>query len=232
MFALARKFLLAASSLLVAAFVFHAAPSYASIVTVSTFDSEFSPGTLNQGWRSDNPAITPAWFNDNHLSGTYDGNTYRSFYTFNLSGIDDTITQATLRIMRGIQSGPLTLSFWDVTSPAYDVNNYRSTYNPSIFNDLGSGISYGGASVGNGDSGDYLSFTLNANALAALNAASGYLTIGITVDTPNAYLFAGTGHDRSYLDLAVGNNVPEPATLLLFGAALLAAGAVRKKKAQ
>ena len=32
--------------------------------------------------------------------------------------------------------------------------------------------------------------------------------------------------------LAVGNNVPEPATLLLFGAALLAVGAVRKKKTQ
>jgi hypothetical protein len=231
MFALARKFLLAAGSLLVAASVFHAAPAYASIVTVSTFDSEFLPGTLNQGWRSDNPAVTAAWFNDNHYTGSDASATYRSFYTFNLSGIDETITQATLRIMRGVQSGPLTLSFWDVTSPAYDVNN-RSTYYPSIFNDLGSGISYGSASVGNGDSGDYLSFTLNANALAALNAASGYLTIGITVDTPNAYIFGATGHDRSYLDLAVGNNVPEPATLLLFGAALLAAGAVRRKKAQ
>jgi len=34
------------------------------------------------------------------------------------------------------------------------------------------------------------------------------------------------------LDLAVGNNMPEPTTLLLFGAALLAVGAVRKKNAQ
>lgn len=73
----------------------------ATAVTYSTAQSEFLPGTYNQGWWSSGPGHTNPFNdnNDNHFTGlTYDGDTLRSFYTFDLSGLTGYVTNAALSL--------------------------------------------------------------------------------------------------------------------------------------
>ena len=76
----------------------------------------FSAGTLNQGWWASNSPNTNQ--NDNHITGPYNGNEYRSFYTFDLSNMTGTVKSASLLVKNGSQPGPVTLGLWDVTTAA------------------------------------------------------------------------------------------------------------------
>jgi hypothetical protein len=201
----------------------------ATQVTLSTDQSRFNAST-NQGWWADNTSNDT--LNANHFTGSSmqegaPGN-YRSFYTFDLSGVAGPINGATLRVMRGYQSGLVDLQLWDVTSGAGAVND-NGSMNPTIFDDLGSGVAYGSYLIDTGDYSDNLTLALNANALADLNAAHGFLTIGAALQgMPEEYIFSGTGRDVTYLDLEIGSvpggDVPEPssAALLVISAAALA----------
>lgn len=103
------------------------------------------------------------------------------------------------------QCGSLTYALWDVTTGIFDLENGH-TGRIDIYDDLGSGIAYGSVVVTPADDGTYVTITLNAAALAAINAAAG---------------------DR----IAFGGSVvPEPGTLVLTGTVALAGfGFIRRK---
>lgn len=188
--------------------------AYAGTITLTTAQSEFTSGTLNQGWWGNDSGSD---LNDNHITGA-SGGAFRSFYTFDRSGVTGTITAATLKVKRGDQTSPVDLALWDVSTGASAVNFNEGT-NPAIFADLGSGQSYGNFLVGTGEFGDYLSLLLNAQALGDLNSVADYFTVGASL-TSGGYIFGFSGADTTFLDLtfddaAAPARVPEPASLAL-----------------
>jgi len=80
--------------------------------------------------------------------------------------------RATLQLTRFDQTAPLTYTLWDVSTPAATLND-NSGRNFAIYDDLGSGTTFGSFPVALGAPGDVLSFPLNAGGVAAVNAARG-----------------------------------------------------------
>jgi hypothetical protein len=194
------------------------ASAHGATFTIDTSLNELQPGVLNQGWWSDKFANNSP-VNDNYFTGFQSGGEYRSFFSFDLSGISGTVTSATLNLQRWDQTGPLTLGLFDVSTPASTLvtGRQQGILSPTIFADLGSGNSYGTFPVNYGGFMDILSFSLNANALADINAmtGSGYFSIGGAVLSGSGYIFAidGGGLPREL----VLTTVPEPSTFALAG---------------
>ena len=162
------------------------------VVSLNTGESIIDPNHgLNQGWWSATYENTEA--NDNHFTGTPNGGAdwLNSFYVFDLSYLAGAqATAATLVLNDNGEEGspPFNLSFWDVTTPAATLVDTDGT-SAAIYNDLGSGIEYGSLSYGGGvtypgPSGT-ITVTLDAAALAAINADGGYFAIGATL-TPSS----------------------------------------------
>lgn len=228
--------LLAAS--LAAAFALPFTSARAEVITLTTADSAFTNGTLNQGWW-----VKQGWWgtdnvnndlNDNYLTGYSPQAEYRSYYTFDLRKIGGEVTSATLKVMQGFQTGNVTLGLWDVSESASVVNNNIGV-SQSIFADLGSGKSYGTFSVQPTTSSDYLYFELNSDALQDLRNHSNFFTIGASlVGSPGQFIFGSTGGNVTSLILDVrlkSNDVPEPTSLALFGLAMAGLAFNRRRKA-
>jgi hypothetical protein len=190
-------------------------------ITLSTFDAAFDPGVATQGWWRADPAVSNNDSNDNHIVGV----DYRNFFTFDLSGVEETIVSATLLLQRGT-SGPSNesneiLEFFDV-STAVDVLNANDGVSPAIFEDLGTGASYGAFSVaGHGSSLAVLRLGLGAAAIGDLNAArGGFFSLGgrLVSAEGNDFLFGSTQGVGQSLELVT---VPEPSTGLLIATGLI-----------
>jgi hypothetical protein len=206
----------------------------AAIYNLSTSQGEFTSGVLNQGWWSDFGGNNT--YNDNYIialfwtAGSYpypQGIVENDFFTFDLTGIQGTIQSATLTMTTGNIGSPNpaeTIDFWDVQTPA-SVLNAKGGPSASIVNDLGSGKNYGSFQVPmTGAAPPVLSFSLNANAIADMNASlGGYFSIGGSMEgqpAPNVdrFVFGVTQGDPVQLQLVV---VPEPG----LGSLILLAGA-------
>ncbi len=115
-----------------------------------------------------------------------------------------------------------TLGFFDVSTPAATLNNNQDT-NTAIFDDLGTGQSYGTFDVStSGSETGILSFTLNATAIADINAAAGgFFSIGGALDAEslsspgrqNLFGFSNNASGRRSVQQLV-INVPEPSSVL------------------
>ena len=181
-------------------------------VTLHTSDSEFHPGTFNQGWWSVPTGSANFDANDNYGIG-FDsqspGEDFRNYFTFDLSNVSGTVTSATLNVIANSGNqvlcacGPnqLLLTLWDATTDAASLNNKGANPNSGIYTDLGTGNSYGSFLVATGvDPNTVLSFSLNAFALADIQRAEGgFFSIGGSVPA----------------------EAPEPATYLLTAAAFI-----------
>jgi hypothetical protein len=209
--------------------------AHAGVVTLTTEQSEFGYGTLNQGWWTASPSFSNTTENDNHYTGSAGPalTELRSFYTFDLSGVSGKVTGVTLRVMRGDQSGNVNLTLWDVSTPANVVNN-NNGYSGAIFTDLGTGKSYGNFDVISGWRDEYLDFGLNAQGLNDLRNTNGFFTIGASVNAAaEQFIFSSTGGDVSSLILEVDDNpadVPEPTSLALLLAGAASIVAARRHK--
>ncbi|RVU43884.1 PEP-CTERM sorting domain-containing protein [Rubrivivax rivuli] len=206
--------------------------SQASTVVLTTSQAQIRPGADNQGWLSSVSANENA-FNDNHITGLFGpGEEYRSFFSFSLQSLTGTVLGARIELRRYQQQGTVNLGFWDTTATAAELSATRDgLFSPGIFEDLGSGTSYGSFQVVQGDGEDILAFELNAQALSALNArlaqpGDGYFSLGAAVQG-EGYLFATSNDEpgasggllnspqRLVLRMAESQPVPEPGSLAL-----------------
>ncbi|MFN3252046.1 PEP-CTERM sorting domain-containing protein [Roseibium album] len=212
----------------------------AATVTVGTDQGLVRPGMDNQGyWRSyiPNGNLT----NDNYIASSFYDT--RPYFTFDLGGlVGQKISGLTLNLRRYIQEENPIVTFWDVSTSATDLAQ-RGVADWSIFNDLGSGNSYGSSGpISSGASTDVLSFVLNDQAVADANKAiGGYFSIGLSVTAGTVFAASsnepgnrGPGYTQ---DLVISTNpitvVPLPATLPLLAGGLGAFGLAgwRRKRA-
>jgi hypothetical protein len=190
----------------------------AGIFVFNTSDSQFTPGVNNQGWWSHRPNKD---LNDDYSVGSTGDAEHRSFFTFDLTALAGSVLSASLELTPfGYNSSDPseTLELFDVSTPADKLNNNSGTAT-SIFNDLGSGESYGSFVVNAHPPSDTLTFTfnLNANALADIqSSAGGFFSVGGALTTlgPNAeMLFQGSSAGGIQRLIVTTADAPEPAVV-------------------
>lgn len=221
-----------------ALFFMFAVAAQAATVTFSTSDSPFTPNVPNHGWWSDTASnsdgnISYAVGEDRRPSFE---KTIRNFFTFDLSSLIDIAVSARLELVRGTYSSTdasETLELFDVTTdPA--VLNYNSGASSTIFNDLGTGTSYGAFVVEQYATSaiETLDLQLNSAALADINSSKGgFFSIGgalTTIDNSDELELLFTQWPRT-VELVVETVVPEPTTICLFGLGSLLVHKRRKK---
>lgn len=165
------------------------------------------------------------WYNSNgeHLAfckgfmvgyaGAFDGLTYRSYYLFDLRNVKGTITSATVRVFSdayGFDSpnASETLGLFDVSTPA-SLLQFGQTGAYGVYKDLGTGKLFGTGTVSTANDNKYVYVSLNADGLAALNAArGGTLAFGSsllnmnTSGNTNELAFTG-GYDVSEVQISL-----------------------------
>ena len=217
--------------IIVAGILSGAGSAWGEILIFDTSDSQFDAGVDNQGWWSDTREARDD--NDNYTTGTAlggGGGDFRSFFTFDFSSLSLPVISATMELTRfeyWSTAESETLGLFDVLTDAVTLNNNVGT-SESIYDDLGSGVSYGQFEVlSEGLETDVLSFQLNSYAIGDINAAKGgWFSIGGALLSLGSPTLDGTevvfgrsnfsGEQRLVLEV-----VPEPATLLLFGIGIL-----------
>ncbi|MBA3551922.1 MAG: hypothetical protein H0W27_03495 [Actinobacteria bacterium] len=146
-----------------------------------TSDSQFLPGTDNQGWWS--PTEDNYSANDNYIVGQHDGDDFRNFFTFDVSSLSGTAVSATLRLSCYRPPFPPNAShiyaLSRVETPARELNRNKGT-SADIWQDLGDG-GYGAHSVTESDCPSHaaaLDLPLNDAAVTDINAARHWFSIG------------------------------------------------------
>jgi hypothetical protein len=218
---------------ILAAGVLFASSAQAALITFDTSQSPFTPGVKNQGWWSDTRENVDT--NTNYFIGleTFPSRGLsRSFFTFDFSSLDlsgGVVTSATLELTQfgWVTGSPTeTIEFFDVSTDAA-ILNHNVGSSAEIFEDLGTGTSYGSFVVPRYQSSNILTltFSLNAAALADMTSAAGsYYSIGgtlLTIDELREGLFGGSGASPSIQRLTLDIQpvaVSEPGALSLLAA--------------
>lgn len=142
--------------------------------------STVSLTAIDSGWYDSNGSHNS--FNTNYFVGSANSRELRNFFVFDRSGIDGTIYSATLKAFNptpGFVSpdGSEAYSLFDVTTSIVSLRA-GGTGLLATFTDLGTGTGYGNRVVTTADAGRLVDVGLNADALVALNAASGEFALG------------------------------------------------------
>jgi uncharacterized repeat protein (TIGR01451 family) len=135
--------------------------------------------TVHRGWYRGDGFNDPA--NLNYITGLLGSSNndprYRSFFVFDLTQVTNLIVSAELQLQNPIfgynsPDSAEILGIFDVTTPLSVLNN--GTGGTNAFDDLGSGVFFGAATVDDSMNYGYIvPVDLNPNGIAALNAARG-----------------------------------------------------------
>lgn len=202
-------------------------------------------------------------FNSNYaVGGGADGYIRNNYFLFDTSGMSGPISSATLRVYN--PSAPVspgfpfgytsadpseTYALFDVSTAFFSnilpggnrVAGYGigSASGQTIFNDLGSGQSFGTYTASLADNGRYVAINMNTAGLAALNASSGIFAVGGAITTLDNVVNKESLFASGYLDFQtpsgaylVISSVPEPSGSLLFIAGLGLVGLAARRRAR
>jgi len=214
----------------------------AEILTFNTYENPFGDALKSQGWMSNGARIMNGYNpnNSDYVAGlASDGSEIRNFFSFDLSSLSDSdeIAGATLELTKFqyySEDSSETYGLFHVDTLAATLNNRLDTrLDEVIFNDLGTGVSYGEFEISkSGVAGDVLSFELNNEVISAINtsiAGDGWFSVGGAVsslgDSGVELIFASGGYYGTQRLLV--NVVPEPASIILLSSGLLF---LRRKK--
>jgi hypothetical protein len=154
-------------------------------LSTGTQDAEQVIDASDRGWWRDDGNHNAS--NKNTITGQNGSGTdlFNSFFVFDLTSVPpSSFTGATLRLEIENYYGPdasESLTIYDVSTPTSVLTSSGS--NVAVFNDLGSGNSYGNFTVLRTDEGSILEITLNNQALADIAATTGgFFAVGLHVN--------------------------------------------------
>lgn len=188
----------------------------------------FTLTATDSGWYFQSGYHDPV--NNNYIVGDCTScsrsGSYNDYFVFNLASTLPTITSAVLDIGNGngYVAGILsTYSLFDVSAPVSSLDVARNDGDAtglSIFNDFESGTLFGSRSITSVVQNSQVPTTLNAAAIASLNAARG-----------QSWAIGGTLRPGNVIP---GNPVPEPATwgMLILGFGIVGASIRRRRATQ
>jgi hypothetical protein len=217
-----REFLVAVAMALV-----FSSPAYAASFEFNTSETPFNPPSDNQGWWH---SLLGHSQNGNYFVGRESQFAiFRNFFTFDLSSLSEPVVGARLEIQRfgsNSQDPTETYELFDVATGAATLNAFGPA-NAAIFDDLGTGSSYGAfvLAIG-GNPADLLSFPLNNTAVNDINAAAGgFFSLGGALTSAPFFAFdqtlfgasSSSGIQRLVLETTA---VPEASTWILLASGL------------
>ena len=112
--------------------------------------------------------------NKNYIAGHFTGShgDHNNYFTFDLSGINEPITSASLNLFTYTVAGSsVDYQLFDVTSPLSEV--HATGTNAAVYDDLMTGVSYGSFIYNASDINQSRFIILNADGVSALNNAIG-----------------------------------------------------------
>jgi hypothetical protein len=190
-----------------------------TVLSVSTSTSPLGVG-FNQGWWSNGASHDPT--NSSYFTG-YSGPEYRSFFSFSLASLpaNALVQSASVSVVTGNSSGPIptALTMFDVSTSASQLKTSGGS-NSSIFNDLGSGTSYGTFLVNTSSSGATQTASLNSSGVSAIKAATGaYFSVGMKLNQQAGthWTFGNTGFSPATLSITY---VQPPTNITVSGSSL------------
>ncbi len=197
--------------------------SSASIITVNAVDSG-NYSDFGQHFEG----------NPNYAVGVTSTNFLRNFFVFDLSSVNGTITDASLRLYSGAVGGSDVYSLYEVSTDINVLTSGHARNDPiglSIYADLGAGLSFG-STVIQDRSFSIVDIALNSAAISSLNISSGLVAMGGAYPdgTANhAFFSTGSGNETKQLILNVAA-LPEPGTLWLLVIGFASIAWVRRRR--